>query len=273
MKTIRDWIFLWLQTMALVVALIFPTLLDVATKIKPIINNTGVTFDTIKYYYLMKLGNGAIGIVCMFLLLIWLRKDNSKRTLNKGNLYHDHCYVGYLFCAKILGYKKCSLIRVPIAMQFKLVINDTFCEYDYGPDEDYRETETENIKVESPKECYTSTVNIVLSDTYPVTKEMLPESTINLSTIWISRDNEKDFVRCYSKSFCEKIQNTVRQLPNNVCEINLYPTLNPKHSAWIARNVFKMGGRTNIKTLTIYPQLNENGNWNFSGKGIIIYKK
>ena len=272
MKKVKDWGLPWLQIMALVVALIFPTLFDVAVKIQPIINNTGVTFDTVKYYYLMKLGNGVIGIVFMLaLLFIGVRKGNSKRILNKGSLYHDHCYIGYLFCAKILGYKRCNLVRVPIAMQFKLVINDTFWEYDYGLDDDYREIEDENIKVEFPKKCYTSTVNIVLSDTYPVTKEMLPTSTINLSTIWILRDNGKDFVRYYSKNFCEITQNTVRQLPNNVCGINLYPTLNPKHSAWIARNVFKMGGRANIKALIIYPQLNKNGNWNFSEKGIIIY--
>lgn len=272
MKKIKDWGLQWLQIVALVAALIFPILFDVAAKIQPIINNTGVTFDTVKYYYLMKLGNGVIGIAFMVLLLfIWIRKGNSKRILNKGNLYHDHRYIGYFFCAKILGYKRCNLVRVPIAMQFKLVINDTFWEYDYGLDDDYREIEDENIKVESPKKCYTSTVNIVLSDTYPVTKEMLPTSTINLSTIWILRNNETDFVRCYSKKFCEIIQNTVRQLPDNVGGVNLYPTLNPKHSAWIARNVFKMGGRTNVNTLSIYPQLNENKNWKFAEKGITIY--
>lgn len=262
----------WSQVVALVVALLIPSMFNVAAKIQPIINTTGVTFDTVKYYYLMKLGNGAIGIVLMLaFLFIWLRKSNSKRILNMGSLYHNHCYVGYWFCAKILGYKKCSLVRVPIAMQFILVINDTFWEYDYGRDDDYRESEDEDIIVISPDDGYTSTVNIVLSDTYPVTKEMLPTSTINLSTIWVLRDNEKSYVRRYSKKFCEIIQNTVRQLPNNVFGVNLYPTINPKHSVWIARNVFKLGGRANIKTLTIYPQLNKNGNWNFSEKGIKIY--
>lgn len=272
MKGIRDWILPVMQTAILVVSLVIPFIFDVASKIQMLFVSTPVNFDTAQYYYLMKMGNGVIGIAFMlFITLPVLRRCNYKKLLNTGELYHDHCYAGYWFCSKVLGYNKCSLVRVPIAMQFKLVIRDTFAEYDYGQDNDYRDIDNEDIEITCPSTGYTSTVNLVLADTYPVTQSMLPACTSSLSTIWIQRDNKKDSVRCFSKKFHESVQNTVRQLPNNVCGINLYPTLNPKHSYWIARNVFKMGGRSNIGTLKIYSQSNKNGSWDYSEIGTDIF--
>ncbi len=272
MKKIRDWKGPYTQLVILVATLAIPSMIDVTSIIRMIFSTNNLNFDNAKYFFLMKLGNGIIGIVFMLIVLfVWIRKSNKSSLLNTGDLYHDHLYVGYWICSKILGYKKCNLIRVPVAMQFKLVIRDTFVDYDYGQDNDYRDIDDENIKIKSPSNNYSSTVNLVLSDTYPVFKEMLPTSTSDLSTIWIQRDNKNDSVRSYSKKFRESVQNTVRQLPNNVCAINLYPTLNPKHSYWIARNVFKLGGRSNIRILTIFSQPNKNGNWNFSETGTVIF--
>lgn len=272
MNRIRDWQRPFVQTALLVVALVIPTILDFASKIHTIFLYNTIDFDTALYYYLMKLGNYAIGIALMlFVVLPFIRRSNRERLLNTGSLYHDHYYAGYWFCSKILGYNKCSLVRVPNRMQFKLVIRDTFAEYEFGQDNDYRDLDNENIEIECPSSAYTNTINLVLADTYPVTKAMLPTSTSSLSTVWIKRDNKKDSVRCFSKNFYESVQNTVRQFPSNVHGINLYPTLNPKHSYWIAKNVFKMGGRSNIKTLKVHSQSNKNGRWDFSEVGTDIF--
>lgn len=62
-------------------------------------------------------------------------------------------------------------------MQFKLVIRDTFQEYDCGCDDKYKQTEHENILINEPViDESTNTVNLVLSDTYPIDKELMPES-------------------------------------------------------------------------------------------------
>ncbi len=274
MKRFKDWIRPLMQAAFLVVALVIPIILDFASKFQTIFVYNTIDFDTAPYYYLMELGNYTIGIALMLLVVLpFIRRSNKERLLNTGGLYHDHYYAGYWFCSKILGYNKCSLVRVPNGMQFKLVIRDTFAEYDYGQDNDYRDIDNENINILRPSSDYTNTINLILADTYPVTKAMLPASTSSLSTVWIQRDNKKDSVRCFSKNFYESVQNTVRQFPSNVHGINLYPTLNPKHSYWIAKNVFKMGGRSNIKTLKVHSQSNKNGRWDFSELGTVIFKE
>jgi len=272
MKKFKDWAFQWMQVITLIILAIIPLIFDFASIIRSIFEEKTVDFDTVKYYWLMKLGNGVIGIALMLVFLFTiLRVYNNKKLLNKGQLYHDHFYIGYLFCAKVLGYKKCSLVRVPIPMQVKLIIRDTFDEYDYGEDIDYKNFENENITVEGPVGDYTSTINLVLSDTYPITRGMLPASTSNLSTVWVLRDNKENATRVYSSKFYEEVRNIVQKLPSNVYRINLYSTLNPKHCWWITRNVFKQGGRSNIRALTVFPQPYKNGNWNFSEVGALVF--
>ena len=270
MKRVYDWKAIWLQILIMTGAFVLPIIFNLADRIGIFFLNENIAIENVFYYWLVKLGDWAIGVVLALFVLRQFRKHNNKQMLNTGNRYHEHLYIGYLFCSKVLGFSKCSLVRVPIAMQFKLVIRDAFAEYYLGNDVDYRVVDEEIIAIELPSTEYTSTINLVLADTYPITRGMLPASTSNLSTLYILRDNKNDARRCFSKSFLDNIQNTVRHLPNNVCGINLYSTLNPKHSDWIARNVFKMAGRCNIQTLTIFPQHNKNGNWNFAETGIKI---
>ncbi len=258
--------------LTLVIAFFVPHAVNVAGIINGIFANTQVDFDNVIYYYVMKMGNGVIGIILMLLLLFkCIRKSNKNYCLNRGNYYHEHFYLGYLFCAKVLGYKKCSLVRTPIYMQFKLVINDTFNEYSVGEEDDYNVVEDENIEVRGISDLCTSSVNLVLSDTYPILKGMLPASTSNLSTIWIVRTASKKMIRTFSKSFCATTKEIVSGLPNNVETIHLFSTLNPKHSLWIANNVFKMAGRCQVKALKVFQQSHKSGNWNFAEKGVVIY--
>ncbi|MBQ4069440.1 MAG: hypothetical protein IJC76_09340 [Lachnospiraceae bacterium] len=269
---ISDWMRPIAQVIIIVSAFFVPYVLNVAEKIQRIFENTTIDFDNVKYYYIMKMGNGVIGIILMLLVLFNIvRKSNQDCCLNKGNHYHEHSYLGYFVCAKVLGYKKCNLVRVPIYMQFKLIIRDTFNDYFVGQDEDYNFVEDENIKTKGLANEYTSSVNLVLSDTYPISNGMLPASTSNLSTIWIIRTDSKKMLRTFSKKYCNTIKEIVSGLPNNVGTINLYSTINPKHSLWIANNVFKLAGRGQVKMLKIFPQSNKNGNWNFSEKGIVIF--
>ncbi|QSX05594.1 hypothetical protein JYG23_13095 [Sedimentibacter sp. zth1] len=271
---ILDCISQLLQVVILLIAFAIPILLDGATKIQMLFNGENPDFETVQYYYLVKMGNEVIGLVLMlFILFKLIRPSNKEKIMNTGNLYHDHCYAWYWFCSKVLGYCKCSLVRVPVATQFKLIIRDTFSQYDLRLDDDYKLIDIESVTVEGiSDDGYTESVNIVLADTYPITKNLMPESTKNLSTIYIQREtNKNDAVRCYSKDFIESVLNTVRHLPNNVHAINLYPATNPKHNYCIANGVFKMANRSNIDRLVIFPQKRKSGNWNFFEKGITIY--
>lgn len=268
---IKDWFFQICQGIIIILVTASPWIFDILIQMEKIFENENITFDNWIFYFSMKKGNGAISLLFMIVIIMLLHKYNKEKTLNKGELYHNHTYLGYIFCAKVLGYKTCSILRVPIAMQFKLIIRETFDKYFYGEDDDYKVIQEENIKVERTNDKYTSTINLVLADTYSIKKEMLPESTNSLYTIYISRDNEDNSVRVFSKDFCEQVRNIVSKLPDEVYGINLYSTLNAKHCYWIANNIFKQGGRSNIKRLIVFPQLYKYGVWNFAETGIVIF--
>ena len=52
---------------------------------------------------------------------------------NKGNYYKQYMIWMVLDMFKVYwGTKECNLIQVPIYMQFKLVLNDTFEKYNCG---------------------------------------------------------------------------------------------------------------------------------------------
>lgn len=271
MRRFKDWLGPWVQAILLVVVFIMPIIFNGCYWIHRIFDNQRLNFENIKFYFLMRLGNVAIGAFFTFLVLLKLRHANEKKVLNTGKEYHQHSYVGYRLCSSILGYKKCRLIRVPIAMQFKLVIRDTFSEYDCGEDDDYKKIDNESINVQLPENGYTKTINVVLSDTDPINIKMLPVNISNLTTVWISRNNSIDSSRCFSTKFCETVRNTIHHLPSNVNSVNLFSTLNSKHCYWIARNVFNMSGRLNIKTLFVFPQSYNNGTWNFDEMGVKIF--
>lgn len=263
-----------LQVALLIFIFVFCIWVDVGGIIQGLFVNNELDFENVKYFYLMKMGNISIGIIISgFILFKYIRTSNKEVLINTGNLYHDHFYLWYWFCSKILGYRKCNLVRVPVAMQFKLIIRDTFAQYDWGLDSEYKEIQTETISIyKTVIEQTNNAVNLVLSDTYPLTNKLMPESTKDLPTIFVQRENnKKDVARCYSNEFIETVLNTVRHLPSNIHIVHLYPATNPKHNYYIAQGVFKMAGRSNIIGLLVYPQKGKNGKWDFSEKGIKIY--
>ena len=137
-------------------------------------------------------------------------------------------------CAKVLGYTKCNLKLVPIYLQFELVMNDTFAEYDVGTDDDYPIIENEEIKIDKLNWNQVSQeINLVLEDTYPITKSQLPVLKKALSTIRIVR-KRPDQARYYSPQFVAKIVDEIRKLPSNVNTVNVFATTNPKHTKQIA---------------------------------------
>ena len=209
----------------------------------------------VDWYYLIRLPKYILALLAVYGVLVNLRKRNSESIINKGNRYHLTGYFYYWICSKILGFKKCSLILVPIYLQFKLTINSVFEEYRVGNDDDYRKIEDEEIsvKVKFNNNKYTKEVNLILIDTYDITYTQIPKDKHNLTTINISR-KDVDGIRSYSPNFIYKITEEVRKLPYCVKKINIYATTNPKHTELIARNVFQLGNRGNIESLIVFQQ-------------------
>ena len=191
------------------------------------------------FYFAWKGGDWAIGVFFLIVVLFIIRKWNKTYMFNRGNYYKQYRYGWYRICSKILGYSECNLIQVPIYMQFKLVLNDT--------DE----------------------VNVMISDTYPLSLSQLPEIKKNIPTLLISRNNTNDVNRYDSPELVRCVVNEVRSLNNNIKKVNVYATTNPLNTKNIA---FKLGGRDNFNEVRVFQQ-ERDGIRKFNNKGIVVYKR
>ena len=265
-KEIKESIRSIIEICMIIFAFFFPKLVNVTKVIEICFKNTEINFDNIKYYLMLQAGNWFLGIILAVWILNRIRRFNEDKMFNTMNIYHDYPYAWYWFCAKILGYKKCNMQRVPIYMQFKLTLNDTFGEYYVGEDSDYIVNDDEQIKIERLNcNMAINEINLILADTYPIAKEQIPIDKRKLMTIELSR-NQGDYNRYFSSSYIKTIVNEVRGLPDNVRNINIFATTNPKHTFKIASSVFKMADRGNVDKVLVFQQ-NKDGTRRFERKG------
>ncbi|WP_253197637.1 hypothetical protein [Clostridium algidicarnis] len=243
-----------LQILLLVLCVYFPKLVNLSEIIRTLLGGQSPDFSTAKYYYLMQSGNWTIGILLVIIVLFkYIRKSNEDKILFSGNIYHDYRYLWFWFCSKILGYNSCNLILVPIAMQYKLVIRGTFENYPI-PDESFPKKDIDVIvKYDNNDIKNFNEVNLILEDTYPITKDQIPESKKNLRTIVIKHDRRNDVSRIYNIRFVREICKEVRALPEKAI-VNIYSTTNPKHNYEIAKQAFSLANRGNLKELYIHQQ-------------------
>ena len=188
------------------------------------------------FYFAWKGGDWAIGVFFLIVVLFIIRKWNKTYMFNRGNYYKQYRYGWYRICSKILGYSECNLIQVPIYMQFKLVLNDTFDKYNCG-EFDKKENDT-----------------------------------ISVSKSNFSRNNTNDVNRYDSPELVRCVVNEVRSLNNNIKKVNVYATTNPLNTKNIASSAFKLGGRDNFNEVRVFQQ-ERDGIRKFNNKGIVVYKR
>lgn len=216
-------------------------------------------FYKLATYYVVRHGNYCVAAFLAIEMLRLLHERNSKRVLNRGNRYHNRTMPEYWLASKVLGYGACDLMRVPIPTQFKLLLNDTFDNYDVGPDEYYLTPEVDDAKCESlvSKEVgdvASDVVNLLIADTHPIDIDQIPECVRTYKTMCIRRTGTtQTSVRYYSPELVKRVTEVVRGLPNGT-KLNLFATTNPKNTQDIACKVFKLGSRTNISELNVYRQ-------------------
>lgn len=226
-----------------------------------------------KVLYQVYVGLGQYGEYLVSIILgtsLWglFRKRNKEEMFNKGNAYKDHTYAWYWFCAKVLGYSKCNLERVPIYTQFRLVLRDTFDEYDVGEIPAKEDMAIGQCWL-NPLNGSDKEVNLMIADTYPLSSRQLPVSKNTLATVKIYRQNQIDRGHYYTAKLVETVLNTVKNLPADVEQLNIFATTNPKNTYEIVKSVFKSAGRDNIRVLKVFQQ-QDSGTRNFEEKGKTI---
>lgn len=269
------------QLLLICVAFMIPYLISDTNIVKSIIKVYNENIDSTLVDYFINKGRWTIGLFFAFICWVTIYSLNTKSSLNRGNRYHEHSYFWYLFCSKILGYKKCSLILVPVYMQFKLVIRGTFETYVYDnvDNNETMYTSNDNIAITTILNHPTkdnTIVNIMLSDTYYIDEKLLPDSKKELPTYLIKyKTDNSDSTRQFSEDFVSKVSDLVYELSDkeNIDTINLFANTNPKHSYVIAERIFKSGNadRSDLKHLIIYQQNRKNGDWKFDEKEFKIY--
>lgn len=258
------------QLIILVVIFIVIFKIDGVQLLERFYDKEALGLENLKYYIVMKLGNIAVALLLDGYILFKFRQFNKEKVFNKGNVYHNYPYIWFFVGSKILGYGKCTLKLVPIYLQFKLVLKDTFDEYLIGSDEDYPKIENETIEVKKDNmPVQFDEVNLVFSDTYLVKQNQLPINKKSLPTIFILRDNN-DNNRYYSDMFIKKIVQEVRNLPEDI-NINIFATTNPKHTKCIVEQAFKLADRGNINKLYVFKQ-ESTANRMFKEKGVKVYQ-
>ena len=259
-----------LQLLLLIFVLVLPKISKLTESVKLPELEASQKWQDYVFYYAWKSGDWAIGFFFCFVALITIKKLNNKVMFNKGNCYKNYWYVWDWLCAKILGYLECNLINVPIYMQFKLVLNDTFAKYNCGT---YSKKENDTISVDRTNfSLETDEVNIIISDTFPLSLNQLPQLKKNLPTLLLSRNNANDVNRYDSPELVQCVVNEVRNLDICFKKINIYAATNPLNTMNIASSAFKLGGRDNFDEVRVFQQERE-GIRKFSDKGKIVYKR
>lgn len=259
------------QSVGLIIVLLLPSLLNVSNKVEkqPELTASQNLKDYI-FYFVWNKGNIAIGIFLFVLTLFIMRKWNENYMFNKGDEYKNYPYFWYWICAKFFGYTECNLILVPIYLQFKLVIRDTFSKYYCG---EFEKKDNDIVSVKKLNFSNSSDeLNMIIADTYPLQETQIPRDKRLKPTIIISRDNVVDHNRYNSPELVQKVVNEVRNLPSSIKKVNIYATTNPYNTMKIAQDAFKLGERSNVDLITVFQQ-KRTGSRKFEQAGKIVYKR
>ncbi|WP_311467971.1 hypothetical protein [uncultured Abiotrophia sp.] len=248
-----------LQIIFLILCIVLPSLIDAASYLSIILHGTNLTEgNNMIYYALMKLGNGAIGLA----LAIWVRskriiKINKEKTINKGQRYHNKPYWWFWVCSKVLGYKKCNLVGVPIYTQCRLIFRDTFEEYPFNNNYFPQQDSEVEVKYKNKNEVLSRKhITLIIEDTYPIYDEQIPQKYREYYTIIVSRLRNYSGKRVYSKKLVENVNEVIRELNVELNEItlNIFSTTNPKHTYEIMREAVPQGQRGNVKHINVFQQ-------------------
>jgi len=188
-------------------------------------------------------------ILIFGLILVRYRKRNSSVLFNRGNVYLDiDIFYFHFALAKILGYKSISLVRMALALQYKVILKDTF--ETIFADKHHKE-ELEITAVIQNEDCVSDEVNLVLSDTYKVGVNQLPINKLGLTTVCIDSKAETGN-RIYNPLFVKEIQNQTHYLSDRYKRVNIYSHTNTHHNKEIIESCFNKGGRGEFQEVYVY---------------------
>lgn len=261
-----------LQIVLLIFFLILPIAMNLKQRVFGVLE-VPVSTNPWEYliYFAWDFGNALIGLVIAGAFYFIISKENRNCRFNdNGDVYNDYPYLWYKIC-RFLGYQECSLVLVPICMQFKLVVKGVFKKY-YCGDIDDRENDIISVRRENFSNI-DGEVNFFIADTYAIKEEQIPLSKRTKPTIWISRsDNIHDHTRYGNPELVKAVVNAVGDLPVSCKQVNIFATTNPKNTLHIAQQAFGSGIRGSLDKVTVFQQ-EFSGIRKFENLGMVVFKR
>lgn len=195
-----------------------------------------------------------LGVILSVILLVIIRYFNKDNMYNKGSMYHNYSIRYFVLAGKVLGYKRVSLVMVPLYLQFEIVFKDLFDEVlidDHAEKDDNPQVTILN------KERKSNEINLILSDTYKINLKDIPINKRDLPSILIERGTDFSGVRTYNSKFTDIIREQTNKYRFNYERVNIFATTNTKHTKEIILQSFKNGGRTGFEEIYVFEQNEE----------------
>lgn len=190
------------------------------------------------------------GIILSAFIYNWRKRTNAEKLFNTGNAYNDYPLVIYWIAGKILGYGKVTLVRVPIYLQYKLLLADIFPNIQVDSDVENKE-QTVNV-IEKNMEQPFDELNLILMDTYEITEDQLPLNKRNLPTVIIQNGTDFGGHRYFNAEFVKMVREKTNLYFRTFKKVNIYSTTNTNHNEAIITKCFKNGNRTGFKNISVF---------------------
>ncbi|WEA41640.1 hypothetical protein [Lysinibacillus fusiformis] len=195
-----------------------------------------------------------ISALFSMIYLKYKRNKNGNKIFNSGNIYFDVSNIYLWVATHILGYKKISLKFIPVALQFKILIDDFFEET--IPESHPEVNQQVNITYKNVNTTSDS-INFILSDTYEIKENMIPESKNDLPTIIIDNYLNAQGQRIYNEKFIQEIKRIADIYSQDYKKVNIFATTNTMHNKNIVNYCFKNAGRVGFEEIYVFKQSNK----------------
>jgi hypothetical protein len=190
------------------------------------------------------------GILGTILIYYTIKRANKNKLFNTGAKYNDYPLWIYWVAARILGYEKVSLIRVPIYLQYQLLFKDLFPQVVVDDEVERREQAIEIIKRNMDE--VSNEINLVLIDSYEIKEEEIPFDKVHLPTIIIRSGNQIDSNRSINPEFIKEVRKVTNIYCRTYSQLNVFSTTNTNHNKTIVNKCFKNGSRTGFANIIVY---------------------
>lgn len=190
------------------------------------------------------------GILGSILIYFAIKRANKNKLFNPGDKYNDYPLWIYWIASKILGYEKLSLIRVPIHLQYQLLLKDFFPQLVVDDEVVENQQAIEILKRNMGENS--NELNLVLIDTYEITEGEIPLDKAYLPTIIIKSGNQINNNRSTNSEFIKEIRKITNRYSKKYNQVNIYSTTNTNHNKTIVNKCFKNGSRTGFTSIIVY---------------------